>query len=414
MTPEDHPKEAVPTSARWLALALLAAIASGNLLTPLLPEIRDEFGVSLTTAGFIVAAFGLARLIVDIPSALLADRFGLVGLSVSGVTMLIVSTLVGFLAPTVEIFIGSRVVAGIGVAIVSMVVLSAMSLTTGRASRGRAMSLIHVANNTGIAIYPLIGGAIGVLFGWRLTFVVAGVLAIAGAVVLVPTLARLVRRRDTEASTADREEDTPPLMTRRRLGLALFATYVGVVATFIHRHGFRNTFIPLYGATVLGLGAGPISVAIATMAVCGLIVAQPGGVLSDRLGRRRVIVSGLFAIALGDLLYLWTGDLVAFLLAAAIVGLGDFYSSSQAALLADLVEPRNRNRSLSGFRFSVDLGALVGPILLAVILDNQGAAGAIVATSAILAVAAIANLIAIPANVDHLGSPVAAAAPAPR
>ncbi len=103
--------------------------------------------------------------------------------------MLIVSTFVGFFAPTVEIFIGSRVVAGIGVAIVSMVVLSAMSLTTGRASRGRAMSLIHVANNTGIALYPLIGGAIGTLFGWRLTFVVAGLLAVLGAVVLVPTLA---------------------------------------------------------------------------------------------------------------------------------------------------------------------------------------------------------------------------------
>ncbi len=79
MSPADPPVVALPTSARWLALALLAAIASGNLLTPLLPQIRDEFGVSLTTAGFIVAAFGLARLIVDIPSALLADRFGLVG-----------------------------------------------------------------------------------------------------------------------------------------------------------------------------------------------------------------------------------------------------------------------------------------------------------------------------------------------
>ncbi len=161
---------------------------------------------------------------------------------------------------------------------------------------------------------------------------------------------------------------------------------------------------------MLGLQAGPISIAIATMAICGLIVAGPGGVLSDRLGRRRVIVSGLFAIALGDLLYLWTGDVVAFLVAAAIVGLGDFYSSSQAALLADLVEPRHRNRSLSGFRFSVDLGALIGPILLAVILDNHGAAGAIIATSAILAVAAIANIVAIPASADQRGSPTRAAA----
>lgn len=401
MSPADRADEVVPRSARWLALALLAAIASGNLLTPLLPEIRDEFGVSLTTAGFIVAAFGLARLIVDIPSALLADRFGLVGLSVAGVAMLISSTVVGFLAPTVEIFIASRVIAGIGVAIVAMVVLSAMSLTTGRASRGRAMSLIQVANNTGIAVYPLIGGAIGIFFGWRFTFIVAGVLAIISALLLLPTLVRLVGSHGGVASAAGRMGDEPPVMTRRRLGLALLVTYIGIVATFIHRHGFRNTFIPLYGATVLGLGTAPISIAIATMAVCGLLVSQPGGALSDRLGRRRVIVSGLLAIAVGELLFLWTGDVLAFLIAAAIVGLGDYYSSSQAALLADLVEPKHRNKSLSGFRFSVDLGAIVGPIMVAVVLDNHGPFGAIVATSGILAAAAIANFIAIPSSADE-------------
>jgi MFS family permease len=195
--------------------------------------------------------------------------------------------------------------------------------------------------------------------------------------------------------------------------MALIVTYVAIFATFIHRHGFRNTFIPLYGATVLGLQTGPISIAIAIMAVCGLIVAGPGGALSDRLGRRRVIVSGMFAIAIGDLLYLWTGDVVAFLVVAAIVGLGDFFTGAQAALLADIVEPRHRNRSLSGFRFSVDLGALVGPIMVAVLLDNAGATGAIVATAAILAVAAIATLIATPSSVDQRG-PVPAAGAGPR
>lgn len=411
MTAPETQKAAIPSSARWLALALFAVTASGNLLTPLLPEIRDEFGVSLTTAGFIVAAFGFARLIVDIPSALLADRFGLVGLSVAGVAMLIVSTFVGFFAPSVEIFIASRVVAGLGVAIVAMVVLSAMSLTTGRSSRGRAMSLIHVANNMGIALYPLVGGAIGIFFGWRFTFVVAGGLAIVAGVLLVPTLVGLVRR--AAGAPTPGPDDVPPVMTSRRLGVALIVTYLAIVATFIHRHGFRNTFIPLYGATVLGLQTGPISIAIAIMAVCGLIVAGPGGALSDRIGRRHVIVSGMFAIAIGDLLYLWTGEVVAFIVVAAIVGLGDFFTGAQAALLADIVEPRHRNRSLSGFRFSVDLGALLGPIMVAVLLDHTGAAGAILVTAAILAVAAIASLIAIPSIVDHRG-PVPAAGAAPR
>jgi DHA1 family multidrug resistance protein-like MFS transporter len=168
------------------------------------------------------------------------------------------------------------------------------------------------------------------------------------------------------------------------------------VANHIHRHGFRNTFIPLFGATALGLGAGPISVAIAAMSATGLLVAAPGGVFGDRHGRRVVIVAGLCVIGAADLLFLWTDVWWLFIAAAAIVGAGDFFSSSQAALLSEIVDQRHRNRALSGFRFSVDLGALIGPIVVAVLFDQFGAHVAIIATSAILFGAALLNRLALP------------------
>ena len=55
---------------------------------------------------------------------------------------------------------------------------------------------------------------------------------------------------------------------------------------------------------------------------------------------------------------------------------------------------------LSGYRFSSDLGALIGPILLAVVMDTVGVQAAIISASAILLVAAVAARVGVPARID--------------
>ena len=52
------------------------AIAATNILTPLIPDVRPDFGVSITTAGLVVSTYGFARLLTDLPSGVLLDRVG--------------------------------------------------------------------------------------------------------------------------------------------------------------------------------------------------------------------------------------------------------------------------------------------------------------------------------------------------
>lgn len=396
MTDAAHagPERRIPAVAWQLAVAMFAATSSGNILTPLLPQIQAEFGISLTTAGLVVAVFGLTRLLVDLPSGFLADRFGRARLAGFAIGAVSVSVVLGWWSPTVEVLIGARAIAGLGVAIIAMVVLSGMSDAADGPMRGRVMSLINIANNTGIALFPLVGGFVGILFGWRATFAVTGLTTAVCALTLLPAL----RRLDHHARRVARVAVAPSGLPARRVrGIGLAALYSGVVANHIHRHGFRNTLIPLYGAMVLGLGAGPIALAVGLMALFGLLVATPGGILSDRLGRRRVIVAGLLCLAFGDLLFLWTGDALTFLIAAAAVGAADFFSSSQSASVSELTTPEERSRALGGYRFSVDSGALVGPILLAWSLEHLGVGSAIWLTTLILLGAALINRLGLPA-----------------
>ncbi len=376
-------------------ISIFLVIAATNILTPLLPVVRADFGVSITAAGLVVGSYGLARLIVDLPAGWLADWVGHRRLSVGALLVLIVASVLGSVAPSLEFLIAARVGAGFAVGILATVILSGLGATASEANRGKVMSFFHVANNTGIAFYPLLGGLIGAAISWRATFIVTAVLAVVAGAILLPVLARVdfVGRQDPASQGGG---GAARVLHGRRRTVAIFATNFGVVANMIHRHGFRNTVLPLYAASALGLGGVSIATAIALMSIAGLMVATPGGMLGDRIGRRRVITAGLAAVAAGDLAFLLTHDLVTFLVVAALIGLGDFFTSSQTALLSEIVPPAERTRALSTYRFSADLGALVGPILLAAVMDNFGSSNAILTAVVILLLASLAAWLLVP------------------
>ena len=390
-------RPAIPKESFLLAGSLFLIVSATNIMTPLLPDIRNDFGVSIATAGVIVGSFGLARLLIDLPAGFVSDRIGHRRISVAALVLLSISCLVGLNASSVEWLIVARAGSGLAVGILATVILSSLSATATSTNRGKVMSLFHVANNVGIAAYPLIGGVVGALLGWRATFAVTLALIVIAGAILLPVLLQI----HPHSASAPRASlgDARVLQGRDR-AVAIAATNLGVVANMINRHGFRNTILPLYAATALGLGGISIATAIALMSITGLLVATPGGMLGDRVGRRRIITAGLAAIAAGDLVFLLTHDLVTFLLAAALIGFGDFFSSSQTALLSEIVPADLRTKVLGTYRFSADLGAFIGPVLLAAVMDLVNAQAAIVLAAAVLLMASLVARFGVPRTVD--------------
>ena len=381
-----------------LGLTSFSFIAATNILTPLLPNIRDDLGISITTAGIVVGSYGFARLAIDLPAGFLTDAIGHRLLSGVAILLLVGSSLLGYVAGDVNTLIVSRVLGGIAAGALANVVLSAMTSTASAANRGRVLSVIGLANNSGVAIFPLIGAVVGLVLGWRSAFLVIAVLAALAGVILMRQLGRIQR---VQASGRGRGDHDPALvLAGRQKVAAVLATNAGVVAVMIHRTGLRNTILPLYAATALGLGGFSIATGLALMAAVALVVTTPGGMAGDRFGRRRVIVSGLTGLAVADLAFLLTNDLATFLIVCAVVGLGDLFSATQTALLTEVVPAAERTRTLSGYRFSSDLGAMVGPIILAATMDTFDARTAIVLAVVILGIAALGTWRFVPSTVD--------------
>jgi MFS family permease len=398
-----NPFAEIPTDARLLGVALFFAIAATNILTPLLPDVRADLGISIATAGLVVSTYGFARLLTDLPSGFILDRVGERRLAAIGVLLLALGSIAGALAPGVEWLIVARITSGLGSGLLTTVALTALSWTAGPSNRGQVMSVFQLANNTGIAFYPLLGGAIGSLLSWRATFVVAAVGAVVAGAILMPLLARIEHGQKRDA-VAGRTQSLEFQLTPRRRRIAISSVYAGVVSNMINRHGFRNTLLPLFAASALFLGPVEIATGIAVMAIVGILVVTPGARLGDRIGRRRIVVVGLLILAIGDLTFLGAQGFVTFLLAAAVVGSGDFFSSSQTALLAELVAPHQRAQVLAGYRFFVDIGALVGPLLLAGLMDGFGPYVAIVVCAAIVAAGGLIAKFGVPAEAAAVAS----------
>jgi MFS family permease len=376
-----------------LGLSIFFAIAATNLLTPLLPDVTEEFQISFSAAGVVVSSYILARLVSSIFVGWLASRAGRVRLSWFALGMLFAGSVIGIASPSVEILVGSRLIAGAGIGIVSTLALSTLADLAPNRNRGQVMSLFQIAHNSGIALYPVVGGLIGAVAGWRATFVVMALGSVLSAWFLIPVLRR------TRAGTLDdagdaAEPDEIPLPRRPRIQ-TIGAVLVGVFATMFNRHGFRNTLLPLYAGAVIGLGPVAISTGVTAMSLVGVVIAMPGAMAGDRWGHRRLIVGGLIALAIGDLAFLLTGDYVSFIIAAAVLGLGDFFIGSQTALLASVAPAGQRTRVLSGFRLATDAGAFAGPIALAAMMDAFGPQSAMVIAAGILVTAAVISRIAI-------------------
>ncbi|MCU1615217.1 MAG: transporter [Frankiales bacterium] len=386
-----------PRDAYLLFAGLFLSVAPNNLVTPLLPAIQHSVGMSVAGVGVYVSAYGMARLVVDLPSGVLSMRIGPRRMILIGVGLNATASAVAIFAGSAAVLLVARICAGVGAGLLATVILTAMSDIAPAEIRGRVMSLYQVANNLGIAVYPLVGGLLGLTFGWRAGFVAATVTAVGCGLVLRPVMRRISRLSAEDAAhRAPRPAEQPRAeRSGAALALTLGLIFFGVTANMVNRHGFRNTVLPLVASSRLHLSGVEIATGITVMSLTGILVTIPASALGDRLGRNRIIVTGLTVLALGDFLFPAVArNYATFILAGAVIGLGDCFSSSQTAQLAALVGVRRRSMVLAAYRFFVDLGALIGPLGLAWVLDRYGMNAALRSASILLLAAAVAALIA--------------------
>jgi MFS transporter, FSR family, fosmidomycin resistance protein len=237
--------------------------------------------------------------------------------------------------------------------------------------RGFAISAHIAGGNVGTVVVALIGAPIIAAFGWRGASIAFGVPAIVIAVAIL----LLVRETGTDRAAAVASGSVRDAFRRIRRDRDLRWLYLTSILGGGGRGlGVVNLFMLIYLTRVIGLGEDLSGLMYGALIVFSVPMPLVAGWLSDRIGRKPLIIGVYLGGALGFVVFLLAGSsLVGLWLGIVMMGLFSFAESPQLqALLADIAPPSIRDASFAVY-FTLAFG--VGSLWVAVYGAIIGAAG---------------------------------------
>ncbi len=390
VTRDDHPAATRLPTEIWILAGANVVIALGyGVVAPVLPQYARDFGVSIGAATFVITAFALMRLLFAPPSGMLVQKLGERKVYLTGLLIVALSTLACTFAQTYTQLLVFRSLGGAGSAMFTVSSLGLMIRISPPDARGRVAGLFSSAFLIGGVAGPIVGSATAG-FGLAVPF------AIYGAALLVAAAVVLVSLR--HSALAAPEEATGPVVSvrsalrSRAYRAALFSNFASGWASL----GLRVALVPLFVVDVLHRSAGMAGLALATFAIGNVFAVIPSGHLSDRVGRRMLLIVGLLVSAAATTLLGLTDSVPLFLGVAFVTGVatGVFISPQQAAV-ADIIGNKARGgTAVATFQMMADLGAIVGSFASGEIAQHVSFTAAFVVGGVILVIGALGWLVA--------------------
>jgi MFS family permease len=340
----------------------------------LLPLIGNELGLSYVQIGSILTTQAMAGAISNIPGGLFVDSVGRKGLLMAASLFWIGAPylLMGF-SHDYWLLLTCAALVGIGN---NLWHPTAIPLLAQRypERKGLVVSIHGMGGNVGDAVAPLVAGALLAVLTWREVVVINVIPGIVMAVVLLVLLGHTLSA--TPAATTPPPKRSLAETLRDFKVLLANRTLIFLCAGSVFRsmtHGGLLTFLPIYLAKDMGLSPFWIGACMAALQTAGFIACPIAGHLSDKMGRRQIVMSSMLMTAVIIAAMIFAGGTNAFVFFIAFLGF--FFFSIRAVLQAWLLDatPPNMGGSSIGVLFAIQaFGSGLGPIVCGLIADRYG------------------------------------------
>ena len=335
---------------RWWTLgamcfALFMIMLDNTVVNVALPSIQDDLDASLSGLEWTINAYTLSFAVLLITGGRLGDIFGRRRMFLFGVAVFALSSAAIGLAPSQAALGVGRAVQGVGAAFMMPATLSIITVTFPPTERGKAIGTWAGVSALALAIGPVVGGALTEYVSWRAIFFLN--LPVAAGAVAVTLFATRESRDETTTHTIDwpgiaalsvgltalvlalvegnawglGSPEIVALLATAAAGLVAFTlleprvrepmvdfalfrsrTFLGAnVIAFVISFAMLATFffIALYMQNILGYSAVEAGVRFLPATLMIVLVAPIAGRLTDRVGPRPLIVTGLTLTAVG-------------------------------------------------------------------------------------------------------------------
>ena len=330
-------KKATGWTLALVSAALFMVTLDNLVVTTALPSIRVDLGASIGDLEWTVNAYTLAYAVFLLTGAALGDRFGRRRMFMAGLAVFTAASAAAALAPSTEALIAARAIQGLGAAVVTPLTLTLLSEAFPEGRRGAALGIWSGVSGLGVALGPVIGGAVVDGIDWHWIFwinVPVGLIVIPLALRKLQESRGVARRLDPPGVAlvsggllgvvyalvqAPGHGWTSPLVLGTLIGgLALLAGFViweqrspqpMLPMRFFRSRAFSATnavslamYFGMFGAIFLlaqffqtAQHYTPLEAGLRTLpwTAMPIFVAPVAGLLSDRIGARPLMFAGL-------------------------------------------------------------------------------------------------------------------------
>jgi EmrB/QacA subfamily drug resistance transporter len=403
------------------SIALFMTTLDNLVVTTALPVIRRDLHASLSGLEWMVNAYTLTFAVLLLTGAALGDRFGRRRLFAIGLAIFTGGSALAALAGSANELIAARAIQGLGGAIVLPLTLTILSAAVPPNRRGVALGAWGGIGGLAVALGPLVGGAIVQGISWQWIFW----LNVPFGLVLIP----IALRRLQETNGANGRLDLPGLalsaagllavvwglvrgndagwtsleVASALLGgaavLALFVLWeLRAPAPMLPMRFFRNRtftaanvaslfmFVGMFGSIFLLAqyfqtvqGASPLQsgLRILPWTAMPILIAPVAGMLSDRIGGRPIMATGLALQATG---LAWIGAILtatlpysSIVIPFALSGVGmAMYFAPVANVVLSSVKPDEEGQASGANNAIRELGGVFGVAVLAAVFSHYG------------------------------------------
>lgn len=360
----------------------LAIFSSTLSKTPVLPLFAASLGATPAEIGWIVVASTIPGILISYPAGALSDHLGKRRVLLASLAVFASAPFLYLVIHTAWQLMAVRFYHGFATAIFGTVATAAIA-ERYRADRAARLSTYSSVTIVGRSVAPFLGGTLISLASFGAVYVacaIAGVLALGAGLLL----------RDHESRPATQLELPhfwASLRTVLRDRSIMLVSTVEAAQYLVF--GAVEAFLALY-ASSLGIPAWAIGVILGVQLV-SIVFAKPlMGKVSDRVGRRRIILPGLLIGAASVALLPAFPSFVGLSLLSLAFGIGfATVTSSTAALVADLTKDGRYGSSMGVLRTVMDVGQSIGPVLTGFMVGVAGYASAFTLLGVILVAAAL-------------------------
>ena len=337
----------------------------GNAVLTLFPELRSAYGIEESVL-LAVSLFMLPFAVGQLFTGALARKYNYQKTMVLGYLVYAGGCMLSGFAPDYSIFLFSRVVQGMGYALVSPVTVAIIGDLTVPQSRGRYMGLLNAAIGGGIFLGPLIAGLLAPI-NWRLTFYILGIISIIVSYIFWLTFKDMQFERHVLSSSVIMSELKSVFASKKVIllcvaGFITFFSFMGVIT--LSSNEFEKTY--------LGFNAYQRGVIIASSGVAQILLAVPGGLIMDKIGRTQTAYLGFAGAVLITFMFPFAITFLHFIILFSAIGFSAVLIWAVLVTLSVELLPDRKIYVSSAFQSLRFFGFAAAPIVMGLIFSLSG------------------------------------------